>query len=74
MKTLADSGEPGDAQVRGEAPSGDVMKMHRVGRPGRGMSVLAEYMVLEDLRHGRPVVVLDPRGRLFEETDSDGSG
>jgi hypothetical protein len=28
---------------------------------------MLEHMVLEDLRHGRPLAVLDPRGNIHEE-------
>ena len=73
MKTSADSGGRSDAQVRGEAPSGDVGKMHFLSRPGGGMSILLELLVLDDIRHGRGPVVLDPHGNILGGSEIEAS-
>jgi hypothetical protein len=37
-------------------------KTHIISRPGMGRNSLLEHLVLEDLRRGRGVAVLDPHG------------
>jgi hypothetical protein len=39
---------------------------HLIGRPGKGKSTLEEHMVMDDIRHGHGVAVLDPHGDLVE--------
>ncbi len=72
MTLSADPSKSGSIRLPASLPC-DLKKTHLVGRPGmgRGCNTVLEQMILEDLRQGRPVVVLDPRGRLTEETDPD---
>ena len=39
---------------------------HLIGRPGMGKSTLEEHMILDDIRKGVGVAVLDPHGDLVE--------
>ncbi|NQU74928.1 MAG: type IV secretion system DNA-binding domain-containing protein [Planctomycetes bacterium] len=40
--------------------------VHLIGKPGKGKSSTIEYMVLNDIRKGHGVAVLDPHGRLVQ--------
>lgn len=39
---------------------------HLIGKPGMGKSTLEEHMILDDIRNGHGVAVLDPHGDLAE--------
>jgi hypothetical protein len=40
--------------------------IHLVGKPGKGKSTLEEHMIIDDIRNGYGVAVLDPHGDLVE--------
>ncbi|MCO6438641.1 MAG: type IV secretion system DNA-binding domain-containing protein [Phycisphaerae bacterium] len=40
--------------------------MHVIGRPGTGKSTMLEHMILQEIRSGHGVAVLDPHGALID--------
>jgi len=69
MTLSADSSKLDWARVDSSLPETDPRRrIHLVRRPVMGRaSDLLEHMVLEDLRHGHPLAVLDLRGKIHEE-------
>jgi len=39
---------------------------HVIGKPGQGKSTLEEHMIIDDIKNGDSVIVLDPHGDLAE--------
>ena len=66
MTLSAAPGRPDYVRADGSLPSNNPRKIRITGQSRTGMSVLAEQMVLEDLRHGRHLLVLDPHGDFLE--------
>jgi hypothetical protein len=48
------------------SPCQRMMRVHIIGRAGTGKWILMERMILDDIRRGEGVAVLDPHGGLIE--------